>query len=162
MVCHMSSILVQVMAWCCQATSHYPNQCWARFMSPYSFTRPQYVNPSLPNATYMRQWTLWELVKVMACRLFDAKPLPQPMLTYCQLDPNLSEIWIKITKNFIHKNAFENAVCEMAAILSRESWVNVYIWLQTALLAGILLVICSLTPRCDLFGVNLFIQGYHA
>ena len=23
----------------------------------------------------------------MACRLFGAKPLPEPMLTYCQLDP---------------------------------------------------------------------------
>ena len=27
------------------------------------------------------------LAQVMACRLFSAKPLPQPMLTYCQLDP---------------------------------------------------------------------------
>ena len=24
------SALVQVMAWCCQATNHYPNQCWPR------------------------------------------------------------------------------------------------------------------------------------
>ena len=23
----------------------------------------------------------------MACRLFGTKPLPEPMLTYCQLDP---------------------------------------------------------------------------
>ena len=28
------STLVQVMAWCCQATSHYLSQCWPRFMSP--------------------------------------------------------------------------------------------------------------------------------
>ena len=26
------------------------------------------------------------LVQVMACRLFGAKPLPEPMLAYCQLD----------------------------------------------------------------------------
>ena len=28
------------------------------------------------------------LVQVMACRLEGAKPLPEPMLTYCQLDPH--------------------------------------------------------------------------
>ena len=36
--------LVQVMAWCCQATSHYLNQCWPSSMMPYSVTRPQWVN----------------------------------------------------------------------------------------------------------------------
>ena len=34
------STLVQVMAWCCQATSHYLNQCWPRSVSPYGITRP--------------------------------------------------------------------------------------------------------------------------
>ena len=38
------STLVQVMAWCCQATSHYLSQCWPRSMSPYGITRPQWVN----------------------------------------------------------------------------------------------------------------------
>ena len=33
------STLVQVMAWCCQATSHYPSQCWHIFMLPYGITR---------------------------------------------------------------------------------------------------------------------------
>ena len=36
--------LVQVMAWCCQATSHYLSQCWLRSMSPNGVTRPQWVN----------------------------------------------------------------------------------------------------------------------
>ena len=35
------STLVQVMAWCRQATSHYLSQCWPRSMSPYGVTRPQ-------------------------------------------------------------------------------------------------------------------------
>ena len=45
------STLVQVMAWCCQATSHYLSQCWPRSMSPNGITRPQWFN----------QWnqTLW-------------------------------------------------------------------------------------------------------
>ena len=32
------------------------------------------------------------------------------------------------TKLFIYENAFENAVCEMAAILSRGRWVKMYAW----------------------------------
>ena len=37
------STLVQVMAWCHQATSHYLSQCWPRSVSPYGVTRPQWV-----------------------------------------------------------------------------------------------------------------------
>ena len=37
------STLVQVIAWCHQATSHNLGQCWPRFMSSYGFTRPQQV-----------------------------------------------------------------------------------------------------------------------
>ena len=35
--------LVQVMAWCHQATSHYLSQCWPRSLSPYGIIRPQWV-----------------------------------------------------------------------------------------------------------------------
>ena len=38
------STLVQVMAWCRQATSHYLSQCWPRSLSPYGAIRPQWVN----------------------------------------------------------------------------------------------------------------------
>ena len=41
------STLVQVMAWCCQATSHYLNQCWPRSPTPYGVTRPQWVKSHL-------------------------------------------------------------------------------------------------------------------
>ena len=37
------STLVQVMAWCRQATSHYLRQCWPRSLSLYGVTRPQWV-----------------------------------------------------------------------------------------------------------------------
>ena len=36
------SRLVQVMAWCRQATSHYLSQCWPRSLMPYGVTRPQW------------------------------------------------------------------------------------------------------------------------
>ena len=38
------STLFQVMAWCCQAASHYLGQYWPRSVVPYSITRPQWVN----------------------------------------------------------------------------------------------------------------------
>ena len=41
------STLVQVMAWCRQASSHYLNQCWPVFMSPNGVTRPQWFNSLL-------------------------------------------------------------------------------------------------------------------
>ena len=45
---YLKSTLVQVMAWCHQATSHYLNQCWPRSMSPYGVTMPQWVNTYRP------------------------------------------------------------------------------------------------------------------
>ena len=46
-----------------------------------------WVNSSPPSAACMCQWTGSALVQVMACRLFGAKPLPEPMLPYYQLNP---------------------------------------------------------------------------
>ena len=43
------------------------------------------VNSS-PSATYMCKWTGSVLVQIMTCRLLSTRPLPEPILTYCQLD----------------------------------------------------------------------------
>ena len=40
-----------------------------------------------PGDTYMCNWTGSSLVHIMACHLFGAKPLPEPIMTSCQLDP---------------------------------------------------------------------------
>ena len=44
------STLVQVMACCLTASSHYLSQCWPRSLSPYGVTRPQWVinQPTVP------------------------------------------------------------------------------------------------------------------
>ena len=66
------------------------------------------------------------LVQIMACRLCGTKPLPKPMPGYCQLDPK-EQTSVKLLskfKHFIHENASENIVCEMASILFRGRWVN--------------------------------------
>ena len=41
-------ILGQVLAWCCQATSHYLSQYWPSCMSPYGLTKPQWVKTCIP------------------------------------------------------------------------------------------------------------------
>ena len=38
------STLVQVMAWCRQATSYYLSQCWLSPLSPHGVARPQWFN----------------------------------------------------------------------------------------------------------------------
>ena len=69
------STLVQVMAWCRQATSHCLNRCW-----PYGNTRPQWVNPSQYNSIkdlvrvdstwgpwHELQWASFQIRKIAAC-----------------------------------------------------------------------------------------------
>ena len=55
------SILVQVMAWCHQATSHYLSQCWLSSLSPYGATRPQWVKQW--HVTYSRTLQITCLTK---------------------------------------------------------------------------------------------------
>ena len=63
------STLVQVMAWCRQATSHYLNQCWPWSLAPYGVTRPQWVNSVWPSDAIWRHRSGATLVQVMACCL---------------------------------------------------------------------------------------------
>ena len=87
MLCKLTnekSTLVEVMAWCCQAANLYLSQCWPRSLLPYG-TRSQWDNPFKPADTFIQWSTRSSLVQVVACCLFDLKPSPEPMLTYCQL-----------------------------------------------------------------------------
>ena len=45
------------------------------------------LNSLKPGDAFMGHWTLSPLVPVMAYRMLGTKPLPEPMVTYCQLDP---------------------------------------------------------------------------
>ena len=58
------STLVQVMAWCHQATSHYLSQYWPKSLLPYGVTRPQWVNSLAPSGTKElgQHWFRWWLV----------------------------------------------------------------------------------------------------
>ena len=62
---------------------------------------PRAISQRAPN-----QWTGSTLVQVMACRLFGAKPLPEPMLAYCWLD-SWEQISVKFESEFyrFHSNS---------------------------------------------------------
>ena len=61
---HDKSTLVQVVAWCRQATSHHLSQRWLSSLSPYGVARPQWVNPiphlnSLPAKFFRRNLNMY-------------------------------------------------------------------------------------------------------
>ena len=62
----------------------------------------------------------------MACHLFSAKPLSKTMLGYCQLNPwKQTSVNIKMQNFSLTKMQLKiYIICEMAAILSRGSWVK--------------------------------------
>ena len=67
------------------------------------------------------------MVKVMLCRLFGAKPLPEPVLTYSQLSPYRNKLqWYlyQYLNIFIEENAFDNVLCKISAILYQHHRVN--------------------------------------
>ena len=79
-----------------------------------------------------------DLVQIMACRLFGAKPISKPILGYCQLatwDENSGKFQSKYNF-FIPDNAYENIICEMVSILSTERWVTRARWLKQSCFTG--------------------------
>ena len=66
-IANEKSTLVQVMAWCHQATSHYLSQCWHRSLLPYGITRLQWV-------TSVRWWT--KCVSNFACQIASLYNIP--------------------------------------------------------------------------------------
>ena len=76
------STLVQVMAWCRQATNHYLSQCWPRSLSPQGVTRPQWVDkPFRSSDTTLQHRSGRALAPQMVCYLIP----PRHCLIQCWL-----------------------------------------------------------------------------
>ena len=72
---------------------------------------PLHATQSLrPSDANTRQWGSSSLVGVMVCRLFGAKPLPEPMRLYCQFNPKEQHS----PKLLLLENAFENIAREIS------------------------------------------------
>ena len=86
------STLVQVMAWCCQATRHYLNQCWPRSLPPYGFTRPQWVK-------FKNTFCFCEIaLRWLSYNTVDDKSTLVQVMPWCHLETNhyLNQWWPKI------------------------------------------------------------------
>ena len=101
----------------CQPLTTIFIEAWS---SPYSKTAMSFLNALSPGDKSMCQRTRSTLLQIIACRQRYDKPLPEPMMTYCQMDTYQQafiNIWIK--RSFFEENAFENVVCKMLDILFR-------------------------------------------
>ena len=65
------------------------------------------INASPPSSAYMRLCTGPSLFQVMAWRRIGAKPLPEPILAYCQLD-SWEQISVKFESEVYH---FHSSKC---------------------------------------------------
>ena len=76
----------------------------------------------------MRWWTGSALIQVMAWRRTGAKPLPEPMLTYCQFDPweqlQWNSSWMEIHNFSFMEMHLKMFSAKMATILSMGRWVK--------------------------------------
>ena len=101
------SRLVQVMACCCQATSHYLSQCWPRSLWSYGITRPQWVN-TLSSGDRMICWWLLSTLAVEMAFCFTA------------LTPCLEQWWL------IVDNSLRKYILSYVKIIS--SSIKIHIW----------------------------------
>ena len=94
------STLVQVMAWCCLAPSHYLNQCWPRSPTPYGVTRPQWVHINFPTLLLI----VWQHIKLS---LFPISSLPEESVEHLvclhvEVEHSIFKLWQLVT--FTEKN----------------------------------------------------------
>ena len=112
------SALVQIMAWHRLCDMQLSESMMVSLLTHICITRPLWVINTLRLwATEIRFWST--LVQMIASRLFDTKPFPEPMVTYCQTQLYPLEQNIK----FSEENPLENA-CKVVAILFRPQYAD--------------------------------------
>ena len=103
------------------------------FTTTFSYSSshcPYVVNSSPLSAAYMRRWTGSALVQVMVCRLFGAKPLPEPfarLLSIITFETKFSEILIEIQNVSIRKRHLKMLAGEFPSQRASNAE-NVSIW----------------------------------
>ena len=110
------------MAWRRKTTSHYSEKWW--FYLPMHICYPRHriqdmhrtINSLRRSGAYMCQQHRPSLVQIIACRLFDAKPLSEPMLEHCQMD-TYEQTWVK----FFHRN-LNIFIYKMRLKMSTAKW----------------------------------------
>ena len=126
------STLVQVMAWCRQAASHYLSQCWPRYLSPYGVTRPQWVNSRavswlswLIHRTWMSEITgmtchqyLWQVVTEIS---------PGGLFMNCcfGVTKKCNPTWLKINQIWLIEHLPSQILSEVIWYLTHTCWCGI-------------------------------------
>ena len=120
------STLVQVMAWCRQATSHYLSQRWPRSMSPNGVTRPQWVECKRPLGSMASMCSTNSKVgsDIIICQVALSHYLNQHCFIINEI--LLHEfIWSQFHRRYLSGyNAFETTICKISVVLFRPQCVN--------------------------------------
>ena len=106
------STVVQVMAWCRQATRNYLGQCWPRSMSPNGVTRPQWVD--------VEQYAIscWCRTPIVMAKhggpvsIFQESPLAgEPISKQMSLPPFVFLEAIRHIRHFLIDKVFKTTLC---------------------------------------------------
>ena len=131
------STLVQVMAWCRQATSHHLSQCWPRSMLPNDVTRPQRVNSLWSSYGCMVKRLLFlVLVRALNCTKQEKKKnIPGKLCVYFRLQLPNHGCMISLTIFYSNSNSME---CSFRSHLKRNEVIATKFctWQSTAQLSG--------------------------
>ena len=87
----------------------------------------------LTHLSLMHRWTGSALFQIMACRLDGAKPLSEPMLTYCQWDPkeHISRKFYLKFKCFHSRKCIWICRLRNGSHLSRGRWLTSKPWVES-------------------------------
>ena len=119
------STLVQVMAWCHQATSHYLSQCCPRSMSSNGITRPQWVNPH--SGRWLHCYQYYSIVnrgqiKSQAVQLLHRKLLMKTIskLIHCPLRDAEVILQVYFSNSFNELIYLEHFLRNASYVIARE------------------------------------------
>ena len=113
-----NSTLVQVMAWCRQATSHYLSQCWPRSVSPYGVIRPQWVK--------MRPHLLHEMEPVWGVVYRKA----MKSMAHFNIKKIFPCIGISMKKKNRHRMGLSCCLCWASLEVTWEWWASIHLFVH--------------------------------
>ena len=108
------SILTQVMAWCCKKTSHYMNQCWPSYITPYGLTGGQWVN--LWRRATLKVTGMFFLFYFFSNIFIQGKTFSHWLFSHVALCTHITSIHIKYTKYI--KSIFRSKSPKMRNIIA--------------------------------------------
>ena len=126
------STLVQVMAWCRQATSHYLSQSWLRYLSSYGVMRGQWV----------KHWTKnkYDKITFISCWFYNSQKTPN--ITSSQTSYEVSYMSIVEKTDYLLTNLPQD---KMAGI-SQTLVSNAFSWMKSCFFIWISLKCISKGP----------------